>query len=597
MRINRSYEVAVDAEVDNYIRNELSHMVHSGINPKDMERALTEDNIDRVMYQKSFGMFIPEAWKTFDAATFISNWHIDCIAEYMEAVFHRHIMNLVINIPPRCMKSSVISVAFPAWGWANDASLNFMCLSYAEKLSLRDSVKCRRLIESPWYQRLWGKDSPASWSNKVILAPDQNQKGRYENTAKGTRLSSSVGGTITGEGADFILMDDPHNVFDAESDTIRESVIQWWDEAIPSRLNTAKGCKVIIQQRVHERDLAGVALETGEYEHLVLPAEYDPKHKYVFMGRDDIPDWAERYKYIFRGDIRKEPGELLWEKHLPEYKLNNLRKQMGEYAYANQYQQLPAPREGGMFKAEWFKIIEPKDVPSGGFIVRAWDLAATEGSVKHADRTVGVKMKGFKTEDRYVFIVLDVKYFSLDAGSTDIEVASIVETDGCFVDVQDFPQDPGQSGKQQRRYLTNRLIGSPLLFSMESGNKVSRARVYSAQAGVGNVYLVRDIWNKDYIDEHASFPNGRYDDMVDASSRAIHRLIRMITNQNSNVGAVSIKSGTQPGTVPRSFVVTDYSTYDGQIADTSLTSDLPKVVSKIERTGTRKHKLTPLEVI
>ncbi len=559
----------VNAVESDYFKHDFPMLSADPYERDDIFSTLDEEQIDRVLMSKSFKAFIPKAWETFDPAPYLSGWHIDCIAEYMEAVFLRQIRNLIINIPPRHMKSSIVSVNFPAWGWTRDPKVSFMCLSYAEKLAIRDSVKCRRLIESAWYQKLWGTGAPSHWENKVILASDQNQKGRYENTAGGTRLSSSVGGTVTGEGAHFVIVDDAHNVVDAESDAIRNSTVRWWEEAIPSRLNTKDGCKVIIQQRVHDLDLAGEMLQTGEYEYLVLPAEYEPTHPYVFLPKVPIPPEftdSRKYKYIYRGDVRKSAGELLWPARFDRQSIDGLKRSMGEYAYAGQYQQSPSPRRGGMFKEEWFRIIDVDQVLPGGFVVRGWDLAASEEG-KHSARTVGVKMKAVRDGDRYVFFILDIAAFSYDAGSTENAIISIVQADGDSVDLHSFPQDPGQAGKQQRRYFMNKLVGYPVRFTTESGDKTVRARPLSAQFEIGNIYIVDGPNVSEYIQVLTSFPKGRYKDHVDATSRAFSELIKvLVMDNNGNNAGVKLRDTSQPESIGNQY------NPDSDIAYRSITS-------------------------
>src|SRR4029077_2222407 len=234
------------------------------------------------------------SWRLVEPTAFLNNWHIDAICEHLEAAADWQINRLLINIPPRHMKSLGANVFFPAWVWAQGPNTDcdpkhhfqirknswrgpgakFMHLSYDGSLASRDGVKCRQIITSPWYQRLWG--------HRLQLLPDQNQKTRFGNVQGGHRISTSEGGGITGEGADIIVVDDPHNVRDiaVASDVARETTLRFWDEAMPSRLNDQDhGVFIVIMQRVHERDLSGhiLANELG-WPHLCLPAVYEPNH-------------------------------------------------------------------------------------------------------------------------------------------------------------------------------------------------------------------------------------------------------------------------------------------------------------------------------
>jgi hypothetical protein len=213
--------------------------------------------------------FVRQGWHVLEPQTpYVHGWHIDALGEHLEAVSRGWIRNLLVNVPPRHAKSLLVAVFWPCWTWSTQPWRRWIFASYADSLSIRDSVKCRRLIQSPWYQRNWG--------SVFQLTGDQNEKRRFENTSTGFRVASSVGGTILGEGGDFLIGDDPNNVKDRESDVIREGVNQWWDEVMSTRGNNPKTVgKVVVQQRSHENDLSGHLLERGGWEHLCLPAEYE----------------------------------------------------------------------------------------------------------------------------------------------------------------------------------------------------------------------------------------------------------------------------------------------------------------------------------
>ena len=208
--------------------------------------------------KRSLKEFTKRAWPTIEPGRdFYDNWHIDAVSEHLQAIVEGDIKRLIINIPPRHMKSISVAVVLPAWTWATQPDKKFLYASYAGSLSIRDSVKCRRLIDSKWYKEHFG--------DAFKLTSDQNQKQRFENNKTGQRIATSVDGALTGEGGDIIVIDDPHNVREAESSAVRESVLDWWDQAMQTRLNDPKtGAFVIIMQRVHENDLTGHILR-NEY--------------------------------------------------------------------------------------------------------------------------------------------------------------------------------------------------------------------------------------------------------------------------------------------------------------------------------------------
>lgn len=465
------------------------------------------DELARERCERSLAHFTKTMWPAMDPAPFVDNWHLDVVAEHLQAVAAGEIRRLIINIPPRHSKSLTTGVSFPAWAWTQPGQRNgvrtpnagpqvrFLNSSYAHQLAVRDAVKTRRLLNSKRY-RYW-------WHERFSLLPDQNAKGRYDNDVGGYRLATSVDGGLTGEGGDIIIIDDPHNVKETESEIKREAVITWWREAMSTRLNDqATGAYVLIMQRVHERDLVGhiLAHEYSSWTHVCLPARYEAAHPYVYAK-----------------DPRTKDGQVLWPARLPEPALAALESTMGAYAVAGQMQQLPAPREGGLFKKSWFPVVNA--VPAGSIAVRGWDLAATEEQTSQdPDWTYGAKI--YKTpEGRY--IIADLTGTREGPGPVERLIKATASQDGKSVAIS-LPQDPGQAGKSQIAYLKTRLAGYVVLSSPESGSKTQRAAPLAAQAEAGNVSLLAGEWNAGFLDRIALFPNGAHDDDVDACSRAFN---------------------------------------------------------------------------
>jgi predicted phage terminase large subunit-like protein len=301
----------------------------------------------------SLRQFTARAWKIVEpAVAFVPNWHIDAISEHLEACSAGEIQRLVINIPPRFMKSLNVSVMWPCWEWSYAPWLRSLFSSYAEALSKRDSLKCRYIIQSNWYQRRWG--------HVYQLRKDQNEKLRFDNTETGFRVATSVDGMGTGEGGDRIVVDDPHNVREGQSEKALEAVREWWDQAMSTRGNNpATTVRVITMQRVNEADLTGhvLAKERG-YVHLKIPMEYDGKKTVTTIG------WS---------DPRTKVGEL-----------ELLKVDLGSYGTAAQFQQEPAPRKGAIFQEEWFRYYTTTDRPIPGVhtmppvmseYIQSWDMA------------------------------------------------------------------------------------------------------------------------------------------------------------------------------------------------------------------------------
>jgi predicted phage terminase large subunit-like protein len=323
-------------------------------------------DIDRADFEESLYQFYKAAWRFIDPARWMDSWAIDAICEHLQAVVDGQITKLIINCPPRIGKSSLTSVAFPAWTWAqpnlthtSGAGVPFLYASYSDKLSLRDSVKCRRLIESPWYSSLW--------SSRFQLVTDNNTKSRFSNDRGGERLITSIGSGVTGEGGNIICVDDPNAANEIESEATTETTLDWWKTTLPTRANSQElSAIVIIQQRLAENDLTGHILETEAdgWCHLCLPARYEPERAF-----STLIGWK---------DPRTEPNQLLWPERLSDDALIRLEKRMGPYIFAGQMQQRPEPAGGGIIKREYWQLWPNKIYPKTiSFVLACLDTAYT----------------------------------------------------------------------------------------------------------------------------------------------------------------------------------------------------------------------------
>jgi predicted phage terminase large subunit-like protein len=261
--------------------------------------------------------------------------------------------------------SSLVSVAFPIWCWIKNPELQFLYISYIAKLAIKDSVKCRRVIDSYWFQQHFG--------HKFKLAGDVNSKTRFDNNKSGHRIATSVGsGGVTGDGADIIVLDDPNNAHDVMSDVKREGTNEWADFTLSTRLNDQKtGRVIIVQQRLHAQDYTGHVLDKDlpDLVHLMLPMEFDVSRKCFTVplpGTDGKP-WC---------DPRKDEGELLWPARIGEKELESLKAEMNDpYVVSGQLQQSPSPQEGGIIKKEWFQWWKEPEKPRFEFLLQSWDTA------------------------------------------------------------------------------------------------------------------------------------------------------------------------------------------------------------------------------
>ena len=457
--------------------------------------------------------FVVQAWHVLEPDTpFVDGIHVRAICEHLQAVTEGRIRNLIVNIPPGHAKSLLTGVFWLAWGWIDRPESRWLFSSYREPLATRDSVKCRRLIESEWYQQRWG--------SRYQLASDQNQKNRFENNKTGYRVVVPMS-SGTGERGDYVIVDDPHSVDQAESDAERRSAIEWWNGSMATRLNDfSKGHKIVIQQRLHEADLTGDLLTRGGYELLCLPAEFEPERQCsTSIG------WT---------DPRTELGQLLWPEKVSREDLENLKTTLGSYRYAGQYQQRPSPAGGGMLKTYWWHFWKPRGadlppvavkMPDGSIEqrlavelpasfdeqIQTWDMSFKGTS--NADYVVG-QVHAARGADRYL---LDQVRDRMDLPATLLAVRRLSARwpAATLKLVEDKANGPAVI-QSLRHEIAGFVEVNP------EGGKISRAAAVSSQLESGNWYLPHPMlapWVELLIGECGAFPAGSHDDQVGLEPR------------------------------------------------------------------------------
>ena len=525
------------------------------ISQLDLERQL--EALDRVECEESLYLFLTQAWKYIDASVWKDGWPIEAVAEHLQAVVDGDIKRLIINIPPRMGKSTITSVAFPAWTWAqpersatSGPGVQFLMASYANQLVLRDSVKCRRLIESPWYQKLWGE--------RFSLNSDQNTKSRFSNDQGGERLITSVGAAVTGEGGSIIVVDDPNSASEAFSDATIEATIDWWDGTMSTRLNDQKtGAYVIIQQRLAENDLTGHVIEkdVGEWTHLCLPMKYEADRAFVTnIG------WK---------DPRTEEGELLWHDRFGDKEVANLERSLGPFMAAGQLQQRPEPAGGGIIKREWWKLWEETSYPPMDYIIASLDTAYT---TKTNNDYSAISIWGVFTTDATAVanrilnsdgrpMYFDRSYnesaprlMMMHAWQERLEFHDLVErvaktckslkVDKLLVE----NKAAGISVSQELRRLYGNEGFAVQLSDPKSMDKM--ARLYSVQHlfAEGMVYAPDKVWAEQVITQVGQFPKGKHDDLVDTVSMSIRHLrdIGLLTRSQERLEEIA-RAVSYPG--------------------------------------------------
>ncbi len=289
---------------------------------------------------------------------FLENWHIEAIAYHLELCRRREIRRLIITLPPRNLKSITASVAFPAFALGHDPSLRIVCASYSQDLAAKHARDFRTVLESAWYQSLFPH---------TRIDQRKNTEGEIATTAQGYRLSTSVGGTLTGRGGNLILIDDPMKPAERMSEVKRAAVNEWYDSTLNSRLDNKKeDVIVIIMQRLHVEDLVGHVLDKGEnWTHLNLPA--------IAEGDEEIPVSDDE-------DVLRPAGSLLHPEREPMEVLEELKAAMGSQSFSAQYQQAPVPEGGALLKGEWFRTYAQAPVPMDNErVIQSWDTATKAG--------------------------------------------------------------------------------------------------------------------------------------------------------------------------------------------------------------------------
>jgi predicted phage terminase large subunit-like protein len=462
---------------------------------------LTREQYDSVLRQ-DFVTFAARCFHDLNPqAELAMNGHLDVIAAKLTAVREGKIRRLIINLPPRHLKSLMASIAFPAWCLGHDPSAQILSVSYAQDLADKLARDCRSIMTSPWYRQIF----------RTRLAPHRQAVQEFITTRQGYRLATSTGGVLTGRGADIILIDDPLKPEEALSAALRQAANAWFVHTLYSRLNDKRsGAIVIIMQRLHEDDLVGRVLALEPWEVLSFPAiaEADEVHPIETI-------WGPRC-------FTRRRGEALHPDREPLATLEHIRRTIGEYNFAGQYQQSPAPLGGGMVKAEWFKRYSENDRPERfDRIVQSWDTAnkATELSDFSVCTTWGISGKHL---------------FLLGVFRRRLEYPALkraVREQQSLFDATEVLIEDKASGTQ----LIQELIEDGCHAVTRYQPTIEKTMRLNAQTGMiesGFVHIPEEApWLAEYLHEMTVFPNGKHDDQVDSTAQFLDWFKRPFPNQ------------------------------------------------------------------
>ena len=467
------------------------------------KKALLKFALEKKLCEMSFYEFFKAAWVVVEPAVPLStNWHHKYICDLLQTECERVIAqkpkskDIIINVPFRSTKSLIVTVMFPVWAWIKSPKLRFITSSYSATLSIELATKSRDIIFSDWFKRRWG--------DVFHIKKDQNLKERYENNFVGMRRATSVGGTVTGQGADFLIVDDPLSPQMANSATERDNANEWYRTTFYSRLNQPDiGVRIIIMQRVHEDDLTGFLLgkETRlKYKHICIPAK---------SGDGNIkPAYLEKFY--------EKDTQLFWKDRFSQKILDDYKSALGSYGYAGQLQQTPTPLDSGMIHKDWFKI----------------------------DR--------YRVEDSVVNFVIDPAYTADQKNDPSALLAYTYKDNrwqivDCVNVYKEFPdlvkfiqQWVAKNGytNRSRIYVEPKASGKSIVQTLvrETGlnvkedkpptkDKVARVSDVSASLESGRVSLLNGDWNDEFLDQLAKFPAAKHDDMVDCLVMAVNKEI------------------------------------------------------------------------
>ena len=467
------------------------------------DKKLLKFALQKKLCEMSFYEFFKAAWIVVEPAVPLStNWHHKYICDLLQEECERVIAqkpktkDVIINVPFRSTKSLIVTVMFPVWAWIRSPKLRFITSSYSATLSIELATKSRDIIFSDWFKRRWG--------DVFHIKKDQNLKERYENNHVGMRRATSVGGTVTGQGGDFLIVDDPLSPQMASSATERDNANEWYRTTFYSRLNQPDiGVRIIIMQRVHEDDLTGFLLgrETRlKYKHICIPAK---------SGDGNIkPAYLEEF-------YDKDNG-LFWEDRFSQSTLDDYRSALGSYGYAGQLQQTPTPLDSGMIHKDWFKIDRYRvDEAIVNFVI---DPAYTADQKNDPSALLAYTYK-------------DNKWQIVDCVNVYKEFPDLVKF------IQQWVAKNGYTNRS-RIYVEPKASGKSIVQTLvrETGlnvkedkpptkDKVARVSDVSASLESGRVSLLNGDWNDEFLDQLAKFPAAKHDDMVDCLVMAVNKEI------------------------------------------------------------------------
>jgi predicted phage terminase large subunit-like protein len=453
--------------------------------------------------RRDFASFIHKSFCTINPNTsYQHNWHIELIADYLESVRNGKIKRLIINMPPRALKSVCVSVAWPCWLLGHNPATRIMVASYAQMLSIKHSLDSKLIMNAPWYKKIFPR---------TILSRKHNQTSKFLTTENGFRFATSVGGSATGEGGDILIIDDPHNPNHIHSPKLRERAILWFDQTFVTRLNNKNtGSIILVMQRLHENDLSGYLSSQKNWELLTIPAIADEDINYNIASKS--------YRY-HSGDLLNKERDVMEDLQL-------LESQIGIKNFAAQYLQKPLPANYSILSFDDMHFYE-QFPEKFDYFIHSWDTAIKIN--EDADYSVGSVWGACK--GRYYLVNLIRQKFTYP------ELKSMVERTCANYYPRDLLIEDKASGQaliQDLRLARYHNI-VPILPKQD---KITRfaSIVPTIQAGY-ILFPTKAVYYKAMIEELLNFPNSKHDDIVDSVSQ----FVQFIKSQKEHISNINLR--------------------------------------------------------
>jgi len=457
---------------------------------------------------------------TYTKPDYEVNWHHRVVCSYLDEFVAGRIKRLMLFMPPQNGKSELVSRRFPAYILGRNPDAQVIACSYGSDLAQAMNRDVQRIMDDEPYQELFPGTKLFGANVRTVASKTWLRNSDIFEVVghKGVYRCAGVGGPITGKGMNYGIIDDPvKNRQDANSTTIRQAVWEWYTSTFYTRRRPNAGILLTVT-RWHEDDLAG---------RLLALADSDPgADQWTVVEFPALGEWDDKHPKA-KEDPRGE-GDALWPERYSLRDLAATRINVGTYDWNSLYQQRPTPPDGGMFKRQWFEIVNV--APRLTTRVRYWDKAGSSGK---NDYTVGVLIARDKLGQFYIEDVVRGQWSALERENI-IKQTAAMDHDLTGSTTIWHEQEPGSGGLESAQATSRNLAGYAVHTERVTGDKETRAIPFAAQCEAGNVKLVKGDWNAAFLNELTSFPYGTNDDQVDAAAAAFNKLAQPVRRKLSS---------------------------------------------------------------